>query len=298
MPLPPLPDGVPAAAAADFVPAPCGWPRLRILLLASCAVCLGWATIQRWGGGPIGVAGALAAGCGWLAAVVAQWVCLRKDKPVALTVVAVELEQSQRGALAEWQFEELVSPALRRRDMLANWAQTVKPGDQIAARVQETGFGTISLVIGTPTVEGWRLPPPSPPWPVAAQVNATLAFLAFGAVAVLALAPSECVIGSIADARQHRWVTGLGQVAWDVAVDLPAEPDAGPPEQVQFELTHAELLSFLPPEGSAALAAPGNLPASEREQLWDKYLPIGAGVDLRRTHLGPLETLFYVGPTR
>ncbi|MBI2300432.1 MAG: hypothetical protein HYU66_16075 [Armatimonadetes bacterium] len=293
MPLPPPPDGVRAAVPEDFHTGPCAWPRVRIGLVGLLLAGLSWAALQRWGSSTVGLAAVATAFSGWLAAIVAQWINLRRDEPVVLTLAEVSAEETECGAVALWRFEQPVPPAHERREMASGWALTARGGDRVLARVRETGFGTLTLVVGTPTVEGWRLPPPQSAWPPAAQLYALLAVLALLAVGALALAPCEALWGSVTEARQRRWVTGLGQEPWHVTVRAVCRGDE---LERSYELSHAELLELLPEAGRRALAAPGALSGEERQSLWEQYLPIGARVVLRHTHLGRWDTVVYVGP--
>lgn len=293
MPLPPPPEGLRPVDATTFTAAPAAWSRWRVALLAGLAVLLGGAALRRWGGAMPGVIGALLAFAAWLAAAVAQWLCLRRDVPALLEVAAAECEETERGAVTVWHFGPPVPPGLRRIELTAEWTREVSAGDLVPVRCQETGYGTFHLVFGVPAVDGWRLPAPRPVWPPAAQAYAVAAFVGLALAAAFAFAPSRPLVGTIRDARQDPWVTGLGQEPWQLAV-LVSEPGAD--HVVEFTLPHEDFLRLLPNDGRRALAAPGLLSGDERERLWSRYLPVGARVALRRTTLGPWRHVFYVGP--
>jgi hypothetical protein len=186
-----------------------------------------------------------------------------------------------------------VPERLARVEVEADAALSAAAGDRVAARVQETGYGTIELRLGGLGPEGWRLPAPQPAWPPAAQLYVVCAIVAVAVVVVLAGAPSERLAATIVAAEQEPWETGTGAVPWQLAVEVEEQPG-----RLGLRLPHEQFLELLEPRAQRALAAPGLLPAKEREALTARYLPLGATVELRRTWLGPLQTLHYVGPER
>lgn len=247
--------------------------------------------LRRWGGDLVAVAGAAIALMGWLAGVVAQRICLRRDVPVALELLEAKVEETERGRVALWRLADPVPPRLARIEVGADAALAAAPGDRVAARVQETGYGTIELRLGTITAEGWSLPAPQPAWPPAAQLYTLVALLAVVVVLALAAAPSEPLTGRIVAAEQEDWSTGTGAVPWHLEVQLEGEH-----RRLPLVVSHERFLQLLEPRAQRALAAPGLLPAVEREALKARYLPLAKSVVLRRTRLGPFETLYFVGP--
>ena len=293
MALPPVPDGLRAPVAEDFVPAPARRARLRLLALTVVLGLGSYLAVRRWGGDLVAMTGAAGALIGWLAGIVAQRICLRRDVPVALELAEATVEETERGRLAFWHFAPPVPERLSRLEVEADAALVAEPGDAVAARVQETGYGTIELKLGSLGADGWTLPAPQPAWPAAAQVYASVAILAVLVVLVLAASPSQTVAAQIVAAQQEPWETGTGAVPWRVTVQ-----PVGDQRQLALTLSHPMFLELLEPGGQRALAAPGLLPAMEREALKARYLPLGKTVELRRTWLGPLQTLYYVGPER
>jgi len=293
VPLPAVPEGLRASAPSDFVPSPARIPRLRLLALTVVLGVGSYLAVLRWGGDLVAIAGAAVALMGWFAGVVAQRICLRRDLPVALELLEAQVEETERGRIAVWRFADPVPPRLARVEVAADAALSAVAGDRVAARVQETGYGTIELRFGTVTPDGWSLPAPQPAWPPMAQFYTVVAALAVVLTIALAAAPSERVTGSIVAAEQESWSTGTGAVPWHVSIQLTGEH-----RRLAIELSHQRFLQLLEPRAQRALASPGLLPAMEREALKARYLPIGQTVELRQTRLGPLQTLYYVGPER
>jgi len=293
VPLPRVPDGLRAPSPGDFVPSPARIPRLRLLALTVLLGAGSYLAVVPWGGDLVATTGAVVALVGWLAGVVAQRICLRRDTPVALELLEAVVEETERGRLACWRFAAPVPPRLARVEVSADAALAAAPGDLVAARVQETGYGTIELRLGTVTAEGWSLPAPQPAWPPVAQLYVVAAALAVVVVLALAAAPSQRVGGTIVAVEQESWSTGTGAVPWHLTIRLDGEH-----RRLDLVLPHARFLELLEPRAQRALASPGLLPAIEREALKARYSPLGARVELRRTWLGAFETLYYVGPER
>lgn len=291
---PPMPEGVRPATAEDFQAGPALVPWLRVAGAAVLAAVVALLAVRRWGGDLVGVTAAVTAGCAWLAAVTAQWICLRRDVPVALTLAEATVEETERGALAQWRFAEPVPKRLAKQELEPDWARQAQPGDAVAARVRETGFGILTLRLGTPTVEGWRLPPPQPVWPALAQAYAAFAFVGFLFCGIVALAPSEVHLGRVAAAAQEPWETGLGTVPWDLTIEYEAA--GGEWRELVATLSHERFLKLLPPPGQRELAAPGLLATEERRRLTSRHLPLGRAVLVRETHLAGWRTVFYLGP--
>lgn len=288
--LPPAPDGLRAALGEDFVTAPAARIRLAYLALAAVAVLLAYRAALAWGGSPPAYLAGLLAAAGWAAAVVAQWSCLRRDLPLLLSLDEARAEESDRGLISLWRLAEPVPARLQRREAEEPWATSAAAGDQIPVRLQESGFGLLSLVYGTPTVDGWRLPPPRRRVPPLALVYFVAAVAAWLVAGRLALAPSRLVPATVRQARQEPWTVGLGQEPWRLLLDAEGEPR-------EVEIRHAQLLELLSEPGRRALAAPGLIPsAAERERQYARYAPIGERVRLRLTELGPWRAVVFVGP--
>lgn len=294
MALPPLPEGLRDATAEDFQPRPARVERWRIVAAAVVAVVGSHLALRRWGGDLVSTTAAVAATVGWLAAVIAQFACLRRDVPVGLTIAECRVDETERGALAWWRFAPPVPARLAAAEIEADWARAAEPGDRVAVRVQETGFGTVTWTLGAPQADRWRLPDPRPRWPVMAQLYAAYAGVALLAVVVLAAAPSRVVTGEITACEQEPWQTGDGRLPWQLTIVW--RDAAGEAREVMAVLRHDAFLALLPARGQKALATPGLLPPDERSEVLARYLPVQQTVRLRETWLGPLRSVSYVGP--
>lgn len=288
--LPPAPDGLRAVLAEDFVTEPAARIRLAYLALAAAGALLVYRASLVWGGAPPGYLAGLLATAGWAAAVVAQWSCLRRDLPVLLSLDEARAEESDRGLISLWRLAEPVPARLQRREAEEPWATGAVAGDRIPVRLQESGFGLLSLVYGTPTVDGWRLPPPRRRVPFIAAVYFVAAAAAWLVAGRLALAPSRLVPATVRQARQQAWTVGLGQEPWRLLLDAEGEPQ-------EVEIRHAQLLELLSEPGRHALAAPGLISsAAERERRYARYSPVGTRVRLRFTELNQWRAVVYAGP--
>ncbi len=291
MALPPPPEGLRAVEDDDFRCADGRVPRRRVLAFGAVLMVLTALAWARWGGGEVGVAAVVIAACGLTAAWAAQRFCLRRDLPVVMTLAESETEATRHGPVTDWRFAAPVPEKLARCSVGLRWAETAEPGDRVPVRLQETGFGTLVLRLGRPTPDGWRLAAPQPAWPVAAQLDACLAFGVLVLVTAAAVAPSRSLSGEIVAAEQQPWELGPGTEPWRLTVSL-----SGPPRRVMLTLSHERFLGLLPERGRRTLAAPGRLPPEERARAVAQYLPLGTRVVLRETRLGSVKTTFYVGP--